>query len=94
LSEINPLLIALEILNYFGELMVIDDFKDYGKFSTPDHPSPIHHWWIGELIRQGAFIGSMMVLLNELARDDDEVKSELDILLEKIKILEGGLNVR
>jgi hypothetical protein len=94
LSEINPLLIALEILNYFGELMVIDDFKDYGKFSTPDHPSPIHHWWIGELIRQGAFIGSMMVLLNELARDDDEVKSELDILLEKIKRLEGGLNVR
>lgn len=97
MAENHPLMLVFEILNYLGELMVIDDWKDYGKFSTPDHPSPIHHWWIGELFRQGALIGSMMVLLNELNRDDDEetdLKTELDNLLERIKRIGSDLGVK
>ena len=95
--ETPPILLILEILNYFGELMVIDDFKDYGKFSTPEHPSPIHHWWIGELIRQGAFVGSVLVLLSEMAKDEEEeetnLKTELDRLLESIEFLGSELGV-
>ena len=30
-----------------GVWMILDDIKDFGKFSYPGHPSPIHHWQHG-----------------------------------------------
>ena len=30
-----------------GVALLVDDLKDFGKFSTEDHPSPIHHWQWG-----------------------------------------------
>jgi hypothetical protein len=27
-----------------GVLCLADDAKDLGKFNSPEHPSPLHHW--------------------------------------------------
>ena len=61
-----------------GAALMIDDVKDLGMFSTPEHPSPIHHWWIGLII----FLASVGVLgtgltlkLGELVGNDEEAES-------------------
>lgn len=33
-----------------GAILVLDDIDDLGFFSTPDHPSPLHHWIYGVLL--------------------------------------------
>lgn len=33
-----------------GTFLFLDDAYDFGLFSTPEHPSPIHHWWIGLIL--------------------------------------------
>ena len=40
-----------------GSALLLDDAKDLGKFSTPDHPSPIHHWQIGLCLMIASLIG-------------------------------------
>lgn len=39
-----------KLIDAIGALLVIDDYKDYGKFDR------IHHWFIGELMREGALL--------------------------------------
>ena len=33
-----------------GLALIWDDIKDFGLFSTPDHPSPLHHWQYGLIL--------------------------------------------
>ncbi len=33
-----------------GILLLIDDAEDFGLFSTPDHPTWIHHWLLGVIL--------------------------------------------
>ena len=33
-----------------GAFLFLDDAGDFATFSTPEHPSHIHHWWVGLLI--------------------------------------------
>jgi len=33
-----------------GIALMLDDVKDLGLFSTPKHPSPLHHWQIGLIL--------------------------------------------
>jgi hypothetical protein len=44
--EADPLMYVMNLLHTIGGILVVDDYKDYGKF---DH---CHHWIIGELMRQ------------------------------------------
>lgn len=93
-DNLDRILTIFSILNYFGELMVIDDWKDYGKFSTPEHPSPIHHWWIGELLRAISLFGSLLVLGNELTKDDEYESNEYDQFIEQVKRIGEALGVK
>lgn len=43
-----------------GTFLFLDDLNDFGKFSTPDHPSRVHHWWIGLLIM---LLGLILLLI-------------------------------
>ena len=40
-----------------GVALLFDDAKDLGLFSTPDHPSPLHHWQISIPIMLGGLTG-------------------------------------
>ena len=40
-----------------GATLLFDDAKDLGEFSTPEHPSPIHHWIWGLLLMTGGTTG-------------------------------------
>ena len=33
-----------------GLALLVDDIKDFGLFSTPEHPSPLHHWQYGLIL--------------------------------------------
>ena len=33
-----------------GAFLFLDDAVDFGTFSTPTHPTWVHHWWIGLLV--------------------------------------------
>jgi hypothetical protein len=37
-----------------GSMLMLDDAKDLGKFSTKDHPDPLHHWMWGALLMMGS----------------------------------------
>ena len=70
-----------------GDVLVADDFHDYGKF---DH---LHHWLVGEVFRQvGKHLGGALVglsIVDEMKNNqvekvfsltsDDEVKLEMII---------------
>ena len=52
-----------------GLALTLDDVKDFGLFSTPEHPSPIHHWWIGliiYLVSLGLIGAGTIILYREL----------------------------
>lgn len=47
--------LGMSISKFFhdlGMLLLIDDIKDIGKFSFEGHPSPIHHWQIGYVLKE------------------------------------------
>jgi len=46
----NPALFASIAGFLAGCQLMLDDVKDYGQFSTPEHPSPFHHWIWGALL--------------------------------------------
>ena len=46
-----------------GGVILEDDAKDFGKFSSPDHPSPFHHWQLGLGITLASAIGMLMSTL-------------------------------
>lgn len=55
MAEQNKL--ALDFTKFFhdlGMLLLIDDIQDIGKFTFEGHPSPIHHWQIGWLMKEVA----------------------------------------
>ncbi len=56
-----------------GAWMLIDDAKDLGKFSTPDHPSPIHHWQWG-ILALIIGVGASGILALDLIRELMEEK--------------------
>jgi len=39
-----------------GSWALADDMSDIGRFSDEEHPSPIHHWWVGILGILGGII--------------------------------------
>ena len=41
----------LQFLNDFSEVLISDDKYDIGKFSSPSHPSVVHHYQWGTLIK-------------------------------------------
>lgn len=47
--------------------MILDDYKDFAKFDSLDHPSPFHHWLWGALLMIGGVAGLGVSLLNLLA---------------------------
>jgi len=51
-----------------GVALVIDDVKDLGMFSTPKHPSPLHHWQYGIILFvvgiSAAGIGAALLIRN------------------------------
>ena len=33
-----------------GSFLLLDDAEDFGEFATPQHPTFVHHWWIGLIV--------------------------------------------
>jgi len=56
----------LDFLYRLGEMLIKDDIMDYGRFDR------IHHWQWGEMLRQGAFLGSTLLALYELREANAE----------------------
>jgi len=50
-----------------GAWMMLDDAKDFGKFETPTHKSPVHHWWLGALVLAAGAAGVCFTLLHILS---------------------------
>jgi len=44
--ESDPLMYVMNLLHTIGGILVVDDYKDYGKVDR------IHHWLLGEIMRQ------------------------------------------
>lgn len=44
-----------------GTFLFLDDAYDFGLFSTKEHPSPIHHWWIGLILM---IIGIVLIVVS------------------------------
>ena len=42
----DPLLYVMKLLHTIGGILVVDDFKDYGKCDR------LHHYMLGEIMRQ------------------------------------------
>ena len=49
-----------------GCALLADDYKDFGDFSTPNHPNPLHHWQLAIPILLGSLAGLGLSLLNLL----------------------------
>ena len=50
LSKLLPFLPYMAcglVIAGIGAFLLVDDAKDFGTFSTPEHPSPLHHWQLG-----------------------------------------------
>lgn len=56
----DPVMFVLEFFNWLGEFLVYDDLADYGKLDR------LHHWQIGELIRQTTQILGVAYVLQDL----------------------------
>jgi len=48
--------------------LLADDYKDFGDFSTPNHPNPVHHWQIAVPILLGSLAGLGASLLDLLSK--------------------------
>jgi len=60
----DPLMWLLELSHNLGNFLLIEDYKDYGKFDR------VHHWFLGELIRQlTVVLGSLYVGSKVLKRE-------------------------
>jgi len=46
-----------------GQLILLDDIKDLGKYSFEGHPSPIHHWQWGLLLILASELGDTLYSL-------------------------------
>lgn len=51
----------LETYSKLGELILLDDINDLGKYSFEGHPSPIHHWQWGLLLITVAELGDAFI---------------------------------
>ena len=58
-----------------GTYLLIDDLKDFGFFSTKDHPSPLHHWQYGLLLLLGGLL-SLPISVLELIEGLESAESQ------------------
>lgn len=59
----------LRALDRVGEIVFIDDEKDFGRFSFEGHPSPFHHWQVGLALRGAAGLMRTVLELEEFFGD-------------------------
>ena len=59
----------LKALDHLGEILFVDDEKDFGRFSFEGHPSPLHHWQVGLALRGAAGLMRTVLELEELFAD-------------------------
>ena len=48
-ERIVPISLSLGAIGV-GTFMLLDDAEDFGIFATPQHPTFVHHWWIGLIV--------------------------------------------
>jgi len=58
-----------------GTYLLIDDLKDFGFFSTKDHPSPLHHWQYGLVLLLGGLL-SLPISVLELIEGLESAESQ------------------
>jgi len=51
-----------------GCALLADDYKDFGDFSTPNHPNPLHHWQLAIPIMLVSLAGLGASLLDLLSK--------------------------
>jgi len=51
-----------------GCALLADDYKDFGDFSTPNHPNPVHHWQLAIPILLVSLAGLGASLLDLLSK--------------------------
>lgn len=83
----DPILWLLEVFNLLGELLIWDDLEDYGKLDR------IHHWQIGELIRQTAKILGVTYVLQDVLSEIKKFRKGINDNLNKGKTKKKKLTV-
>ena len=72
--NIVPLMASIGSIGV-GTYLLIDDLKDFGFFSTKDHPSPLHHWQYGLILLLGGLI-SLPISILELIEGLEGAESQ------------------
>ena len=77
----DPSMFLLDLMYGLGDFLLADDIHDFGKFSTKSHPSPLHHWQYGFLMRETANILGHAQIASQAMQDLND-KDELDLIIE------------
>lgn len=67
LGEISPTLVSSLGAFFGGALLLLDDYKDFGKMGDERDPPVPHHWLWGVLAMVGGVAGINLSLLNLLS---------------------------
>ena len=78
-----------------GCALLADDYKDFGDFSTPNHPNPLHHWQIAVPILLVSLAGLGASLLDLLSKSPPPKREPSPRVLEERlppSLVEKGLS--
>lgn len=64
----DPILLILEFFHWLGEFLIWDDLDDYGRLDR------IHHWQIGEILRQTSQILGLSYVLHDVLSEIQKLK--------------------
>jgi NhaP-type Na+/H+ or K+/H+ antiporter len=82
-ANLIPGVVASTVAFIAGACLLLDDAKDLGDFSRPDHPDPYHHWIWGAILLLAGVAGigsSAMALLVNGNGDGKDLKGVLKTL--------------
>lgn len=61
-----------EVYRDLGQLILLDDIDDLGKYSFDGHPSPIHHWQWGLLLMMVAELADTLAMVSSIGDNDEQ----------------------
>jgi hypothetical protein len=61
-----------EVYRDLGQLILLDDIDDLGKYSFDGHPSPIHHWQWGLLLMMVAELADTLAMVSSIGGNDEQ----------------------
>lgn len=77
------MLSLLELVHFMGEFLIYDDIKDYGKIDR------LHHWIIGELLKESALFGGLIDVISSLKEEEDSNLESLEQIKRRWELWQG-----